>query len=66
MANKHYSKKELKERFCKWSNVELKYELEDMDKLVLKNKAIDENLEWKNMLEQEIERRKEEKQKMNS
>lgn len=58
MQKKVYSDKELKERFCKWSNVELKLELEDIDKLISKNKVTEEKLVWKDMAMQEVKRRK--------
>ena len=57
MQKKVYSDKELKERFCKWSNVELKLELEDIDKLISKNKVTEEKLVWKDMAMQEVKRR---------
>lgn len=57
MSKRTYSDKELKERFCKWSNVELRLELEDIDKLINKKQATEENLLWKEVALQEIKRR---------
>lgn len=49
--------KELEKRFEKWFNVELKFELEDLLKLIHSKKATEEQIEWKELVEAEIKRR---------
>lgn len=50
--------KELEQRFCKWMNIELKLEFEDLLKLEHSHKITEEQMQWKELVEAELKRRK--------